>query len=36
MYGSIIAIVVLGTINVGGFGEVWNRNLNGGRIEYPE
>lgn len=36
MYGSIIMTIVLGTINVGGFGVVWERNVNSSRIEWPE
>ncbi|XP_068156265.1 sodium-coupled monocarboxylate transporter 1-like isoform X2 [Drosophila tropicalis] len=36
MYGSLIAIMIKGTIDLGGFGVVWQRNLDGGRINAPE
>ncbi|KAF8763801.1 Sodium-coupled monocarboxylate transporter 2 like protein [Argiope bruennichi] len=34
MYGSIIVIVVKGTLDLGGFDVVWQRSVEGGRIEF--
>ncbi|GBM82981.1 Sodium-coupled monocarboxylate transporter 1 [Araneus ventricosus] len=34
MYGSILVIVVKGTIDLGGFDVVWQRSFEGGRIEF--
>ncbi|XP_034944496.1 sodium-coupled monocarboxylate transporter 1-like [Chelonus insularis] len=34
MFGGIIIVLVLGTREVGGVGEVWQRNLDSGRIEF--
>ncbi|GBO31786.1 hypothetical protein AVEN_6140-1 [Araneus ventricosus] len=34
MYGSILVIVVKGTIDLGGFDVVWQRNFEGERIEF--
>ncbi|XP_073839478.1 sodium-coupled monocarboxylate transporter 1-like isoform X1 [Musca autumnalis] len=36
MVGAIIFVIVKGTIDVGGFGVVWERNVATGRIEIPE
>lgn len=36
MYGVLILIVMKGTFDVGGLSTVIERNVNSGRIEYPE
>ncbi|XP_055849759.1 sodium-coupled monocarboxylate transporter 1 isoform X2 [Episyrphus balteatus] len=36
MLGSIILVIIKGTIDVGGLGVVWKRNFDSGRIEIPE
>lgn len=36
MFISVIFVAVLGTINVGGIAEVWNRAVEGNRIFPPE
>lgn len=36
MYGSLVVIMIKGTMDLGGFGVVWQRNLDGGRINAPE
>uniref|UniRef100_A0A1A9UN92 Sodium-coupled monocarboxylate transporter 1 n=1 Tax=Glossina austeni TaxID=7395 RepID=A0A1A9UN92_GLOAU len=36
MIGAIIFIIVKGTIDIGGFQVVWQRNYDSGRIELPE
>jgi solute carrier family 5 (sodium-coupled monocarboxylate transporter), member 8/12 len=36
MYGTLLLIVVKGTINVGGLSVVLERNYNSGRFEKPE
>ncbi|XP_055907808.1 sodium-coupled monocarboxylate transporter 1 [Eupeodes corollae] len=36
MLGSIILVIIKGTIDVGGIGVVWQRNFDSGRIEIPE
>lgn len=36
MYGAIIMTIIIGTINVGGLDVIWERNMNGNRIEFPE
>ncbi|XP_017868992.1 PREDICTED: sodium-coupled monocarboxylate transporter 2-like, partial [Drosophila arizonae] len=36
MYGSLVVIMIKGTIDVGGFGVLWQRNLDGGRLNMPE
>ncbi|XP_058984473.1 sodium-coupled monocarboxylate transporter 1 isoform X1 [Musca domestica] len=36
MVGAIIFVIVKGTIDVGGLGVVWERNVATGRIEIPE
>lgn len=36
MFGSIILIMVKGTIDAGGLSTVWQRNLDGDRLVLPE
>lgn len=36
MYGTIIFIVIKGTMNVGGISVVIQRNFDSGRFEIPE
>lgn len=36
MHGVMLLIIIKGTINVGGFAAVIQKNLEGGRIEAPE
>ncbi|XP_037954460.1 sodium-coupled monocarboxylate transporter 1 isoform X3 [Teleopsis dalmanni] len=36
MFGSIIVLMIKGTVDIGGFGEIWKRNMAGGRINSPE
>lgn len=36
MFGAMILVAIKGTIDVGGFGVVIQRNMNSGRIEAPE
>lgn len=36
MYGIMALIIIKGTKNVGGLDDVWQRNLDSGRIEAPE
>lgn len=36
MYGSLVVIMIKGTMDLGGFGVIWQRNLEGGRINSPE
>ena len=36
MITSVVIVATLGVVNVGGFGEVWNRAVDGGRISSPE
>jgi hypothetical protein len=36
MYGTLALIVVKGTMNVGGFAVVMERNYGSGRFEAPE
>ncbi|KAM8705533.1 hypothetical protein ACLKA7_009914 [Drosophila subpalustris] len=36
MFGSLFVIMVKGTLDLGGFDVVWQRNLEGGRLNYPE
>ncbi|XP_066992320.2 sodium-coupled monocarboxylate transporter 2 [Anabrus simplex] len=33
MVGSLIAVTILGTINVGGLGSIWEKNLESGRLD---
>lgn len=35
MLAAIIAVMVKGTIEVGGFDVVWERNLESGRLDVP-
>ncbi|XP_074646201.1 sodium-coupled monocarboxylate transporter 1-like [Tubulanus polymorphus] len=34
VYAGLFAVIIQGTIVIGGFGEVWQRNLDGGRIKF--
>ena len=34
MFGAILAVIIKGSIDVGGFDVVWQTALNGGRIEF--
>lgn len=34
MFAALIVVIIMGTINIGGFGEVWTRNEQGGRIDF--
>lgn len=34
MFAALIAVVFLGVASVGGFKEVWQRNEQGGRIDF--
>lgn len=36
MVGAVIIVVIKGTMNVGGLGVVIQRNLETGRLEWPE
>ncbi|XP_031626477.1 sodium-coupled monocarboxylate transporter 1 [Contarinia nasturtii] len=36
MFGAIILVMVKGTIDIGGFGLVWEKAVESGRIELPE
>lgn len=36
MYGSLIVIMIKGTLDLGGFGTVWRINQEGGRLNTPE
>ncbi|KRF83045.1 sodium-coupled monocarboxylate transporter 1 isoform X3 [Drosophila virilis] len=36
MYGSLVIIMIKGTLDLGGFGVVWQRNLEGGRLNLPD
>ncbi|XP_026848255.1 sodium-coupled monocarboxylate transporter 1 isoform X4 [Drosophila persimilis] len=36
MYGSLIVIMIKGTLDLGGFGVVWRRNREGGRLNTPD
>ncbi|XP_064554485.1 sodium-coupled monocarboxylate transporter 2-like isoform X3 [Drosophila montana] len=36
MYGSLVIIMIKGTLDLGGFGVVWQRNLEGGRLNVPD
>lgn len=36
MYGSLVIIMIKGTLDLGGLGVVWQRNLEGGRLNVPE
>ncbi|KAB0798597.1 hypothetical protein PPYR_09590 [Photinus pyralis] len=34
MTAALIVVLIMGTVSVGGFAEVWNRNEQGGRLEF--
>jgi Na+/proline symporter len=34
MFGGVIIVMILGTVNVGGPGVVWERNHQSGRLEF--
>lgn len=34
MVGALTVVLVMGTINAGGFAEVWKKNKEGGRIDF--
>lgn len=34
MFGALIVVVVMGTISIGGFAEVWRINDEGERLEF--
>lgn len=36
MFGAMLLVVIKGTVDVGGFLPVWERNWNSGRIETPK
>lgn len=36
MFGAIFLVMIKGTMDVGGIDVVWNRAVQGGRIEGPE
>lgn len=36
MFGAIFLVMIKGTLDVGGVGVVWNRAVQGERIEGPE
>jgi sodium-coupled monocarboxylate transporter 8/12 len=36
VYAGLFAVVIQGVINIGGFDEVWDRALEGGRIKFIE
>ena len=36
MFAGLIAVLIQGSINKGGFGKIWEENYNGGRIEFQE
>ncbi|XP_058984481.1 sodium-coupled monocarboxylate transporter 1 isoform X4 [Musca domestica] len=36
MFGSMFILIIKGTIDVGGLGVLWQRNLEGGRLNFPE
>lgn len=36
MVGAMALVAIKGTIDVGGFGTVWQRNMESGRIEAPK
>ncbi|XP_073839879.1 sodium-coupled monocarboxylate transporter 1-like isoform X4 [Musca autumnalis] len=36
MFGSMFVLIIKGTIDVGGLGVVWQRNMDGGRLNFPE
>jgi hypothetical protein len=34
MFGALTAVMFMGVSSVGGFGEVWRRSEDGGRIDF--
>jgi len=36
MYGSLVVIMIKGTLDLGGLGNVWRINQEGGRLNTPE
>lgn len=36
MFGAMALVAIKGTIDAGGFGVVWRRNMESGRIELPK
>lgn len=36
MFGAMALVAIKGTIDVGGFSVVWQRNMDSGRIEPPK
>jgi Na+/proline symporter len=36
MFGAMLLVMIKGTIDVGGFGVIWSRNYESGRIEAPK
>lgn len=36
MFGAMALVAVKGTLDIGGFSEVWRRNMESGRIETPK
>lgn len=34
MFASLIVVIAMGVVSIGGFGEVWTRNTHGGRIDF--
>lgn len=36
MFGAMFLVMVKGTIDIGGFGLVWEKAVESGRIELPE
>lgn len=36
MFGAMALVAIKGTLDVGGVGVVWQRNLDSQRIEYPK
>lgn len=36
MFGAMALVAIKGTIDVGGIGVVWQRNMDSGRIELPK
>lgn len=36
MFGAMVLVIVKGTYDLGGFGVVWQRNMDSDRIEAPK
>lgn len=34
MFGALLFVIIMGTLSVGGFKEVWSRSEQGGRIDF--